>query len=88
MSEVDIEKKYCSFSLQIYIIRLTPNQQRYKLKFYDELKSEMESIAQQMVEAKKNYCANALKEEKLFCNEIRFTSWTLKSSLSEGRKQK
>ena len=32
---------------------------------YDELKAEMEAIQQQMVEAKKNERANALKEVKL-----------------------
>ena len=34
------------------------------MKFYDELKSEMEAIPHQMVEAKKNERANALKEAK------------------------
>lgn len=31
------------------------------MKSYDELKAEMEAIQQQMVEAKKNECANELK---------------------------
>ena len=35
------------------------------MKSYDELKAEMEAIQQQMVEAKKNERANALKEVKL-----------------------
>ena len=34
------------------------------MKSYDELKAEMESIQQQMAEAKKNERANALKEVK------------------------
>ena len=34
------------------------------MKSYDELKSEMEAIQQQMVEAKKNDRANGLKEVK------------------------
>ena len=34
------------------------------MKSYDELKAEMESIQQQMVEAKKNERANALKAER------------------------
>jgi hypothetical protein len=34
------------------------------MKSYDELKAEMESIQQRMVEAKKNERANALKEVK------------------------
>ena len=35
------------------------------MKSYDELKAEMEAIQQQMVEAKKNERANALKEVTL-----------------------
>ena len=39
------------------------------MKSYDELKAEMEAIQQQMVEAKKNERANALKEaQPLFQN--------------------
>ena len=34
------------------------------MKFYDELKAEIEAIQQQMVEAKKNERAIALKEVK------------------------
>ncbi len=34
------------------------------MKSYDEFKAEMETIQQQMVEAKKNKRANALKEVK------------------------
>jgi hypothetical protein len=37
------------------------------MKSYDELKSEMETIQQQMAEAKKNERNNALKEVKRLC---------------------
>ena len=40
------------------------------MKSYDELKAEMEAIQQQMVEAKKNERANALKEVKRLCKEL------------------
>ena len=40
------------------------------MKSYDELKAEMETIQQQMVEAKKNERANALKEVKRLCKEF------------------
>ena len=40
------------------------------MKSYDELKAEMEAIQQQMVEAKKNERANALKEVKRLCKEF------------------
>ena len=51
------------------------------MRSYDELKAEIESIQQQMVEVKKNERANALKEFGL-------TAGILKDSLSEGWKQK
>ena len=44
------------------------------------------SIQQQMVEAKKNERANALKEVKRLCKEFGFTAGILKGSLTEGRK--
>ena len=47
------------------------------MKSYDELKAEMEAIQQQMVEAKKNERANALKEEKCLCKEFDFTAGML-----------
>ena len=56
-------------------------------KSYDELKVEMEAIQQQMVEAKKNERANALKEVKRLCKEFGFTAGMLKGSLAEGRKK-
>jgi len=54
----------------------------------DELKAEMEVIQQQMVEAKKNERANALKKVKRLCKEFGFTAGMLKGSLAEGRKPK
>ena len=51
-------------------------------------KTEMEAIQQQMVEAKKNERANALKEVKCLCKEFGFTAGMLKGSLAEGRKAK
>jgi len=50
------------------------------------LKAEMEAIQQQMVAAKKNERANALKEVKRLCKEFGFTAGMLKGSLAEGRK--
>ena len=50
--------------------------------------AEMEEIQQQMVEAKKNERANALKEVKRLCKEFGFTAGMLKGSLAEGRKSK
>ena len=55
---------------------------------YYELKAEMEAIQQQVGEAKKNECANALKKVKRLCKEFGFTSGMLKSSLGEGRTKK
>jgi hypothetical protein len=51
------------------------------------LKAEMEAIQQQMVEAKKNERANALKEVKRLCKEFGFTAGMLKGVLAEGRKK-
>jgi hypothetical protein len=57
------------------------------MKLYNELKTEIKIILQQMVEAKKNELANALKEVKRLCKEFGFTAGMLKSSLAEGRKK-
>ena len=57
-------------------------------KTYYHLNAEMEAIQQQMVEAKKNERANALKEVKRLCKEFGFTAGMLKGSLAEGRKVK
>jgi len=48
------------------------------MKSYDELKAEMESIHQQMVESKKSERTNALKEVNRLCKEFGFTAGMLK----------
>ena len=58
------------------------------MKSHDELNSEMEAIQQQMVEAKKNERADALKEVKRLCKEFGFTAGMLKGSLTKGRRKK
>ena len=58
------------------------------MKSYDELKAEMETIQQQMAEAKKNERANALKEVKRLCKEFGFTAGMLKGALAKVRKSK
>jgi hypothetical protein len=70
---------------QIYKIRLTLNKRRCEMKSYDELKAEMEAIQQQMIEAKKNERADALKEVKRLCKEFGFTAGMLKGALAKGR---
>ena len=62
---------------------MTLDQWRCEVKSYDE----MEAIQQQMVEAKKNERANALKEVKRLCKEFSFTAGMLKGALAEGRKK-
>ena len=57
-------------------------------KQHDELKAEMEAIQQQMIEAKKNERANALKEVKRLCKEFGFTAGMLKGALAKGRGEK
>ena len=49
---------------------LEHNRSTCEMKSYDQLKAEMEAIQQQMVEAKKNERANALKEVKRLCKEL------------------
>ena len=56
------------------------------MKFYNDLKAEMEAIQQQMFEAKKNERTNALKEVKRLCKEFGFTAGMLKGSLAESQK--
>ena len=58
------------------------------MKSYDELKAQMETIQQQMVEAKKGERTAALKEVKRLCKEFGFTAGMLKGSITEGRKAK
>jgi hypothetical protein len=57
------------------------------MKSYDELKAEMETIQQQIPEAKKNERTNALKELKRLCKEFGFTAGMLKGALADGRKK-
>ena len=61
--------------------------QQCKTYFYHRHKAEIEAIQQQMVEAKKNELANALKEVKRLCKKFGFTAGMLKDSLAEGRKK-
>ena len=63
-------------------------QRRCVMKSYDELKAEVETIQEQMVEAKKNERTNALKEVKRLCKEFGFTAGKLKRALAEERKKK
>ena len=67
-------------------IRLTApcssTRSRHKLKSYEELKAELEAIQQQMIEAKKNERANALREIKRLCKEFGFSAGMLKDSLA------
>ncbi len=58
------------------------------MKSYDELKPEMEAIQRQMVEAKKNERAHALKEVKRLCKMFGFTAGMLKGALVERGKRK
>ena len=60
----------------------------YLGRSYDELKADMEVLQQQMVEARKNERADALKTVKRLCKEFGFTAGMLKGSLAEGRKSK
>jgi hypothetical protein len=48
----------------------------------------METIQQQMAEAKKNERTSALKEVKRLCKEFGFTAGMLKDSIADGRKPK
>ena len=47
----------------------------------------MEAIQQQMVEAKKNERAEALKEINSLCKEFGYTAGMLKGAHSKGRKK-
>ena len=58
------------------------------MKSYDELKAEMESIQQQMVEVNKSELATALKELKLMLKEFGFNAGMVKGSIADFRKNK
>ena len=77
----------CSFGCT-YCINCAKNLNKICKNCNGELKAEMEAIQQQMVEAKKNERANALKEVKRLCKEFGFTAGMLKDSLAEGRGEK
>jgi hypothetical protein len=50
-----------------------------------EIKAEMETIQQQMAEAKKNEPTDALKKVKQLCKKFSFTARMLKGFLAENR---
>lgn len=72
----------------IYNIRLTLKQRKGEIKSYDELQADIAAIQQQIVEAKKNERANALKEAKRLCKKFCFTAGMFIGSLAEGRDEK
>ena len=53
------------------------------MKSFDELKAEIETIQQQMVQSEKNKRSNALKKVKRLCKEFGFTPRMLNGSLAE-----
>ena len=57
------------------------------MKSYDELKAEMETVQQQMAEAKKNERTAGLRKVKGLCKEFGFTAGMLKGLLAEWRKK-
>ena len=57
------------------------------MKFYDELRVELEAIEQQMVEVKKNEREKKLKEVRNFCKEFSFTAGILQDSIAEDRRK-
>lgn len=66
------------------------NDSKSILKYFDfnYISSYMESLRQQMVEAKKRERAESLKKVKELCKEFGFTAGMLMGSLAEGRKKK
>ena len=58
------------------------------IKSYDELKAELGTIQQQMVEASKNESPNSIKEVKHLCKDFGFIATMLKGSLVKGREKK
>ena len=57
------------------------------MKSYDELKAEMETIQQQMAEAKKNERTSALKEVEWLCKEFELAAGMPKGALVARRKK-
>lgn len=74
VTALDVEKTCFPTFPKINMITQTLIQRRCVMKSYDELKAEMETIQQQMAEAKKNERTNALKEVKRLCKEFGFTA--------------
>ena len=70
------------------MMRQIPIKGRCVMKSYDKLKAEMETIQQQMAEAKKSERTNALKGVKRLCKEFGFTVGMLKGTLAKGRGEK
>jgi len=58
------------------------------MKSYDELKSEMDQLEDQMVETKNRDRSESLKKVKDLRKEFVFTTGIMKGSLAEGRRQK
>ena len=58
------------------------------MKSYDELKAEMETLQQQMVEAKNHERAEAFNKVKELCKEFGFAAGMFKGLLAERRKKK
>ena len=87
-TELDVEKTYFPTFPKIFIMTLLLIKRRCVMKSYDKLKAEMETIQQQMAEAKKNERTNALKEVKRLCKEFGFTAGMLKGSIAKGRGEK
>ena len=67
-----------------YLSKKCPERMPNQFLVQSELKAEMESIQQQMGEAKKNERANVLKEVKRLCKEFGFTAGMLQGSLAKG----
>lgn len=77
-----------SFLPKIYIMTQTLIQKRRVMKSYDELKAKVETIQQQIAEAKKSERTNTLKEAKCLHKEFSFTAEMLKGSIDEGLARK
>ncbi|MDB4831716.1 YidC/Oxa1 family membrane protein insertase [Hyphomicrobiales bacterium] len=81
-------KSYFPNFTAFYMMILVLIKKRCEMKYYDELRPEMEEIQQQMVEAKKNERTDALKEVKRLRKEFGFAAGMLKGALAEGRAKK
>jgi uncharacterized protein (UPF0335 family) len=58
------------------------------MRLYEKLKTYMEAIQRQIVEAKRSEIANALKEVKRLCKKFGFTAGILKDALVKVRGEK